>query len=130
MKKIFSIILVMLCIFSFNTFFNTQTSSAKSYNIIAVSTTTIDQQPEDVLERPVFEPEKKQPKVKKITGKLSSLIIKIFGGILLCLVIIICLSFIWFANLQKQRDKKKKRLSANANVINAVDNFAKHRIKR
>ena len=131
MKKIFSIILFMFCIFSFNACFNVQKVQALPFNKQEQTTqAVVEKQAEDVLEKPVFEPEKQQTQTKKITSKLSSIIIKIFGGVLLFLVIIICLSFIWFANIQRRSEKRKKRMSADENVINAVDNFARHRIKR
>ena len=132
MRKIFSIILFIFCVFSFNTSFFSDDVFAKPADTQQV-VEQVAAQPQDVadvLDEPVFEQEQAQPPSKKITGKLSSIIIKIFGGGLLLLVTIICLSFIFFANEQRRREKKKKKLSANSNVINAVDNFAKHRIKR
>ncbi len=131
MKKIFSIILLMFCVLSFNTCFNEQQIKALPFgNNEQTTQVAVEKQAEDVLEKPVFEHEKKQPQAKKFTGKLSSIVIKIFGGVLLFLVIVICLSFIWVANLQRKNEKRKKRMSADANVINAVDNFARHRIKK
>ena len=86
-------------------------------------------QTDDVLDKPVFE-EKQQPnKVNKITSKISSVVLNVLGFILLSFVAIICLLFIVVANKQHRAEKRRKKLSANANVVNAVDNFARHRIK-
>lgn len=132
MKKISSIILLMFCIFSFSTCFNEQYVTALPFDNQEQTTQAVaeKQSTDDVLEKPVFEPEKKQTQTKQITSKLSSIVIKIFGGTLLLLVVIICLSFIWVANIQRRNEKRKKRMSADGNVINAVDNFARHRIKK
>ncbi len=132
MKRISSIILMILCIFSFNTCFQINSVQAEPTSVAqAVDNTILDtKNAEDILEKPVFEPETQQTKNTMLKGKLSSLIIKVFGGVLLFLVVIICLSFIWFANLQRKKEKRQRRMSADANVINAVDNFARHRIKR
>ena len=132
MKKIFSIILIIFCIFSFNICF--QVNSVYAQNVAiedVIDPNLAEPQDGDVLEKPVFdENEVQQTSKNKIKGSLFSLIIKIFGGILLTLVVIICLSFIWVANLQRKKEKTKKQVGADINVINAVDNFARHRIKK
>ena len=112
MKKIFSIILIIFCIFSFNTCFNAQKTMALPFTQEQSTQVAVEKQNEDVLEKPVFAPEQKKVQAKEFTGKLSSIIIKVFGGALLFLVIVICLSFIWFANLQRQNERRK---SANRN---------------
>lgn len=132
MKKIFSIILIIFCIFSFNTsFFISPTFAENAAVNEVIDTALVNADKEDLLDQPVFEEEQAPPPImNKFVGKLSSLIINILGGILLLVVVIICLSFIWFTNLQRKQEKKKKYQAANSNVINAVDNFARHRIKR
>lgn len=133
MKKIFSILIAIICIFSFNCCFLTNlvnanpATSPQTELVQKIANNTPDKV--DVLDEPVFQDDNAQKK-QKFTGKLSSIIIKIFGGALLLLVVVICLSFILVANEQRRREKRKKKLGANSNVINAVDNFAKHRIKR
>ena len=131
MKKIFSIVLIIFCIFSFNLCFQINSVCAQNVAMEDVINPDLVQQDGDVLEKPVFdENEIPPPPSKKITGSLFSLIIKIFGGLLLTLVVIICLSFIWVANIQRKKEKSKKQVGADINVINAVENFARHRIKK
>lgn len=129
MKKLFFILVISFCIFSYNLNYNIPFSITPA---IAETTLTQDNQKtsqEDILDKPIFQEEQKLSTAKQFSGKLSSIIIKIFGGVLLLLVGIICLSFIWFANLQRKKDKKRKKTGFDSNVINAVENFAKLRIK-
>ena len=132
MKKIFSIIAIIFCIFSFNINFFVDEVWANPIEVEQIVEQVAAQPPAqtDVLEEPVFEEEQEVSTKQKITGRLSSIIIKAFGGFILLIVVVICLSFIFIANEQRRREKNKKKISANSNVINAVDNFAKHRIKR
>ena len=89
MKKIFSIILLMFCVFLFSTCFDGQQIKALPFgNNEQTTQVAVEKQAEDVLEKPVFEHEKKQPQAKEFTGKLSSIVIKIFGGVLLLLVVL------------------------------------------
>ena len=133
-KKIFSILLFGFLIFTFNTHFNTNSVFAEvnetNNEIIQENTeATFNPSTDDVLDKPIFNNDKKQPKKKDIKTKISSYIIKTFGFILLAFVAAICLLFIVIANKQRQAEKRRKKMSANANVISAVDNFAKHRIQ-
>lgn len=129
MKKLFFILILSFCIFSFNPNCNIPFSITPAIAETTIAQDNLDSSLEDILNKPVFQEEQKPSNAKQFTGKLSSIIIKIFGGILLLLVGLICLSFIWFANLQRKKDKKRKKTGLDSNVIDAVENFAKLRIK-
>ena len=132
MKKIFSVILSIFCIFSFNMCFDTNYAQAAP----DVITKELPELPmdgkvdNDVLREPIFNADKKQKEPNKVTVKIKSIILQLIGGAALLVIIIFCGSFIWFANLQRKRDDRRKKQGANSNVIDAVDNFARHRIKR
>ena len=130
MKKILTIIFIICCIFSFN--FNmhsyaanaeVKTEQAKDLPDLPVNNT----QAEDVLSEPVFN--EKEEKAEKTPNKVTGVIVKIIGAVCLFFVFLFCCSFIWFANLQRKREAKRKKQSVSTNVIDAVDNFARHRIK-
>ena len=131
MKKIFSIILSIFCIFSFNICFDTGYAQAAPDPV----TKELPELPmdgkvdNDVLREPIFNSDKKKQEPNKVTVKIKSIILQIIGGAALLVIIIFCGSFIWFANLQRKRDDRRKKQGANSNVIDAVDNFARHRIK-
>ena len=130
MKKLSSIILILFCIFSFNTCFQVNPILAKEEPLPELPLDVeLNEQSDDILDQPVFQDENKKIENKGAKHRLSSIFIKILGGFLLLLVVIICGSFIWIANLQRQREKRRKKQSANANVINAVDNFARRKLK-
>ena len=131
MKKILSVIFSIICIFSFNTCFLTQ-------NVSAATETASPEIPElpmdgkvddDVLREPIFNPEKKKPEQNKVAIKAKSIFFQVVGGAALLVIVIFCGSFIWFANLQRRRDSRRKKFENDANVIDAIDNFARHRIR-
>ncbi len=131
MKKILSILFSIFCIFSFNTCFITERVSAAPED-------TAKELPElpmdgkvddDILREPIFSPEKKKPEQNKVAIKAKSLFFQIVGGAALLVIIIFCGSFIWFANLQRRRDSRRKKYENDSNVIDAIDNFARHRIR-
>lgn len=131
MKKLLSLLLSIFCIFSFNTCFN--------INYVMAAPDAVQQElPElpmdghvddDVLHEPIFTPEKKKKDTNKIGFKMKSILVQTLCGVALVIVIIFCGSFVWFANLQRRGNARRKKQSANENVINAVDNFARRRIK-
>lgn len=136
MRKIFSIITFILLVFVTSTTFNVN-------EVFATNNTDIKQevqneipeklatnQVDDVLEKPIFQDEMQQPQENKLKNKISSIIIRIIGGVLLLLIATICLLFIVVANKQRQNELKRRQMSSNSNVINAVDNFARHRIRK
>ena len=131
MKKIFSIIWVIFFIFSLNFCFRVE-------SVIAVPDVQQETLPElpmdgqvddDVLSEPVFSPEKKKHEKSKTVTTIRTVVVRVIGGAALLAVIIFCASFVFAANVQRKNEAKRKKQSANENVINAVDNFAKHRIK-
>ena len=131
MKKIFSIILTIFCIFSFNTCFMTEYAFAEP----EVPNKELPELPmdgkvdDDVLKEPIFNTETKKTKQNKVTVKIKSIFLRLLGGAALLVVVIFCVSFVWFANLQRSRNSRKKKQNIDSNVIDAVDNFARHRIK-
>lgn len=134
MKKILSILLTIFCIFSFNACFNVGSAIAEPQAAQAAGELPelpMDGQvDDDVLREPIFTPEnKKEKKGNKVTVKIKSIFLRLVGGAALLVIVIFCGSFIWFANLQRSRNSRKKKLSADSNIIDAVDNFARHRIK-
>lgn len=124
-------IISLCCIFSLNICFDT------SYAMAAPDPVPSElpelprdgQVDDDVLHEPIFNPEKKKQDNNKIGAKMKSVFVQLFCGAALVVLIIFCGSFVWFANLQRRGNERRKKQSANANVINAVDNFARHRIK-
>ncbi|MCR4881714.1 MAG: hypothetical protein K6A44_07175 [bacterium] len=131
MKKLLSLLLSIFCIFSFNTCF-------KINYVAAAPEPTQQELPElpmdgqvddDVLREPIFNPEKKKKEPNKIGLKMKSILVQLLCGIALVVVIVFCGSFVWFANLQRRGNERRKKQSANTNVIDAVDNFARRRIK-
>ena len=133
MKKILFLLIFGFLICNFNSSLINQPVFAVNNN--DVKTEEVQQeipgvslQTDDVLDQPVFD-EKKQPnKVNQVTSKISSFVLNILGFILLSFVAIICLLFVVVAHKQHKADKRRKKLSANSNIVNAVDNFARHRI--
>ena len=131
MKKLLATILSVFCIFSFNTCFN--------INYVSAAPETAQQElPElpmdghvddDVLHEPIFNPEKKKKEPSKLGTKMKSIFVQVLSGVALVLVIVFCGSFVWFANIQRKRDERRKKQGVDTNVIDAVDNFARHRIK-
>ena len=131
MKKIFSVITFILLVFVTSTTFNVAEVSATTDIAQNEITETFDKSTsDDILEKPIFQEEAQQPAKNKLSSKISSIIIRIIGGFCLLLVATICLLFIVIANKQRQNELKRKHMSANSNVINAVDNFARHRIRK
>lgn len=132
MKKIFSVLLSIFCVFSFNICFDT--------NHVMAATDEIQQElpelpmdgkvDEDVLNEPIFTPEKnKKSESSKLAVSIKSLFVYIICGAALLVLAIFCFSFVILPNLQRRRDAQRKSQGANSNVIDAVDNFARHRIK-
>ncbi len=134
MKKIFSILLSIFCVFSFNLCFDT--------NHVMAANDEIQQElpelpmdgkvDEDVLNEPIFTPDKdKKPAPNKFAVSVKSIVLYVLGGAALILVIVSCFSFplILVPKLRQQRDARRKRQGADTNIIDAVDNFARHRIK-
>ncbi len=134
MKKIIYALTLVLLIFTFNTNFQITPAIAENAviqdDVLNSEDTAIDNSTDDVLDKPIFDEKKPQSKTSKITGKLSSWVIKIVGLACILLIAAFCLFFIVLANKQRQQEMRKKKMSANANVINAIDNFARHRIKK
>ena len=131
MKKIFSVITFILLVFVTSTTFNVAEVSATTDVLQNEITETFDKSgSDDILEKPIFQEDAQQPAKNKLSSKISSIIIRIIGGFCLLLVATICLLFIVIANKQRQNELKRKHMSANSNVINAVDNFARHRIRK
>jgi len=137
MKKIFSIITFILLVFTVSTTFNvsevmaTNNTGIKQELQNEIPETIATNQTDDVLDAPIFTDDSQQQTQKnKLSNKISSIIIRILGGICLLLIATICLFFIVIANKQRQNELKRKQMSANSNVINAVDNFARHRIRK
>ena len=132
MKKILSVLLTVFCIFSFSTCFIVNQASAEPPAIQEeLPELPMDGQvDDDVLKEPIFTPEnKKENKSNKVTVKIKSIFLRLVGGAALLVIVIFCGSFIWFANLQRSRNSRKKKQSVDSNIIDAVDNFARHRIK-
>ena len=132
MKKIFSVLLSIYCVFSFNICFDT--------NHVMAATDEIQQElpelpmdgkvDEDVLNEPIFTPEKnKKSEPSKLAVSIKSLFVYIICGAALLVLAIFCFSFVILPNLQRRRDAQRKSQGANSKVIDAVDNFARHRIK-
>ena len=122
----------IFCVFSFNICFDTN-------QVMAVPDEIPKELPElpkdgqvdeDILNEPIFTPEKeKKSNANKFAFNIKGLILQILLGAALLVVVIFTTSFIWISNAQRLKEAKRKKQGANTNVIDAVDNFARHRIK-
>lgn len=131
MKKIYSIILVIFCIFSFNTCFKVEAAVTvpETQQEVLPELPMDGQVDDDVLKEPVFNAEKKKPEKNEVASIIKTVILWGLTGAALLALIIFCVSFVPAANVQRKNEAQRKKLGANANVIDAVDNFARHRIK-
>ncbi len=134
MKKIFSILLSIFCVFSFNLCFNTN-------HVMAVNDEIQQELPElpmdgkvdeDVLNEPIFTPDKdKKNEQGNLAVNIKTIILYVLCGAALAVLAIFCFSFpfVFVPKLRQRKEAQRKKRGANANVIDAVDNFARHRIK-
>ena len=134
MKKIFSILLSIFCVFSFNLCFDTNHVMAANDEIQQeIPELPMDGKvDEDVLNEPIFTPDKdKKPEPSKFAVSIKTIILYVLGGAALAVLAIFCFSFpfVFVPKLRQRKEAQRKKRGANANVIDAVDNFARHRIK-
>jgi len=131
MKKILSIIACLFCLISFNTCFQANYVLAEDTYVQEAALEPVPKElvGDDALNEPIFPEAKQKSEKKEAASKISSIIIKIVAGLILSVVVILCLSFIWLAKIQRENKSKRKKQSTNENVINAIDDFARHRIK-
>ena len=131
MKKILSLILAVLCVFSLNFCFKVSSFAAPEAPI----NKELPELPmdgkvdDDILREPIFDAEKKQPKKNKFLFKVGNAFLRVLLGAALLVVAIFCCSFVWFVNLKRKKDAQRRKQSSASNVIDAIDNFARHRIK-
>jgi len=85
----------------------------------------------DVLDKPVFDQQQTPATKPDIKSKLAHWLVKGIIIVLIVLAVLICLSFIVIANAQRRKEKKQaKAQKGSPSVIHAVDDFARHRIKK
>ena len=132
MKKIFSILLSVFCVFSFSFCFDTNYTMAVSEEVPKELPELPEdgQVDEDILNEPIFTPEKeKKQESGKFAVNIKDWVLKLLLGALLLVIVVFTASFIWISNVQRINEAKRKKHGADTNVIDAIDNFARHRIK-
>ena len=134
MKKIFSILLSIFCVFSFNLCFDTNHVMAANDEIQQeIPELPMDGKvDEDVLNEPIFTPDKdKKPEAGNFAVSIKTIILYVLCGAALAVLAVFCFSFpfVFVPKLRQRKEAQRKKRGANANVIDAVDNFARHRIK-
>lgn len=133
MRKIFSVILLIFCIFSFNTCFQVApTIAAPEVKQELPKLPASDKVAQDVLTEPALGEDEQLMDadfVKTLYAKMRTYAVQILSGFALLVIIMFCISYVWYSGRQRKRDFKRKQISSDSNVIEAVENFARHRIK-